>query len=225
MPNQATLTIVHYEPKHSGLKEFAKKAVEANKGAAGSKFVTYVPVDGPKDVAYVWFQHDSHDALHGAGHTSTLSKSVGKDKAEGLATGAAPGVKDIGSILMHRTASHGRKKGKVPPYVIAYGLKFDPSKGADFKSAARAFVTANAKSKNPVRFGVHRPADGRSGIRLVLVGVDDLKSLDHDGGLNEPRGHEHFGQAHAENVGRSLVDSVTAVHRQILRFVPELSSQ
>jgi hypothetical protein len=225
MTDHATLTIVHYDPKHTGLKDFAKKAVEASKEhAKGARFLTFVPVDGPKDVAYVWFQHASHSELHGDGHTAALSESVGDDKATAMVGEASGGVKNMGSILMGRTKSHGRVEGKVPNYVVAYGVKFDPDKAKEFKEAAEALVASNAKSSKPVSFGVHRPASGGNGERLVLIGIDDLKDLDHDGHLNASRGHDHLGKGHAESVGRSLSDSVTAVHRQVLRYVPELST-
>jgi len=224
MPDQATLVVVHCDPKNQDLKNFAKKAAAANKGhKAGAKFLTFMPMDGHKDVAYVWFPHESHSELEPGAQAAALSDAHGPDDAHKMVAGAKAGVKKMGRVLMSRTAGGHRTPGKIPPYLVTYGLKVDPAKADDFKDAAKAFVDANAKSAHPVSFGVHRPSDFAKGERLVVLGIDSLSDLDASGSLNKQRLADHLGHDKAKKVGDKLRSSLKGAHRQVLRYMPEYS--
>jgi hypothetical protein len=222
MSDQATLAIVHFDSKSQDLKEFAKSAVAANKGhGKGAKFMTFVPVHGPKNVAYVWFPHASHSELEAA--APVMSEAHGHEKAKTMAASAKRGVKGVGTVMMKRTASGNRKPGKVPNYLVTYGVKIEPGKMGEFQEAAKAFVAANDKSAKPISFGVHRPSDMTSGSRLVVLGVDSLSELDDKGLLNHARLTDHEGADKAKTTARKLNASVKGARRQVLRYLPEYS--
>jgi hypothetical protein len=223
MSDQATLAIVHFDSKSQDLKEFAKSAVAANKGhGKGAKFMTFVPVHGPKNVAYVWFPHASHSELEAGAHP-VMSDAHGHDEAKTMATSAKGGVKGVGTVMMKRTASGHREAGKVPNYLVTYGVKIEPGKMGQFQDAAKAFVEANAKSAKPISFGVHRPADMTSGARLIVLGVDSLSELDDEGLLNHARLSDHEGADAAKTTAGKLNASVKGARRQVLRYLPEYS--
>jgi hypothetical protein len=213
MVGQGTLAVVNYDPTNAHLREFVAQAVSASEKHDGQDFYTYVPINGPRDIAYVWFPHDSHAEL--ASGDATLSKSVGEGKAVDLAHQANHAV-DYGVELLHTIAREG-KDDTPPPYLMVYGLRVKKGAEADFKAAAAKFVDANAKSKKPLRYSAHRPGAGTNGAYLVVVAADDLADLDAQGSHNEAR----VGDA---ATGQKLADSIEGMFKQPLRYVPAASS-
>jgi hypothetical protein len=224
MTEQSTLVVVHYDRENGSLREFAAKATAASKGhSSPQRFLTYAPVHGPRNVAYVWFPHDSHAELEPGGHASPLASNMGQEAASTLAREAGAGVKGVGGALIRRTLPHGSEKGAPPKYVMAYSVRFDPEKTDELRDGVRKLAEANRSSGKPLHVSIHRAASGRAGERLVLVGLDSLKDLDRDGHANHPRAIDHLGPEVAVQVGQRVARGVKAVHKQILRYVPEYS--
>ncbi len=224
MKGQASLMVVHYDRNDPHFRDFVTKAVESTRDhKKGQRFFTYVPLHGPRDVAYVWFPHASHAELDPKNQVSALSEKHGEAKTAAAAQKARGGVKGLGSELMHTIAEAGEVNGP-KPYVMAYGIKVDSEKSDTFRGAARQFMDANRKSKNPVRVTVHRPASGQLSTYLVLIGADDLGELDPDGKHNESRLTEALGAEGAAEVAGKLKDGADFVWRQPLRYVAAYSN-
>ena len=136
---------------------------------------------------------------------------------------AKAGLKGLGSELLHTVAEAGEAKGP-KPYIMAYGVKVDAEKGDTFRGAARQFLDANRKSKNPVRITVHRPASGQLNQYLVLIGADDLSELDPDGKHNDARLSKAVGAESAAEVAGQLKEATDFVWRQPLRYVAAFSN-
>lgn len=224
MKGQASLMVVHYDRTDPHFKDFVTKAVESSREhKKGQRFFTYVPLHGKRDVAYVWFPHESHAELHPENQVPAMSEKYGEADAVHAAHKAKAGVKGLGSELMHTIAEAGKVDGP-KPYIMAYGLKVKSGKGDDFRAAAKHFMAANRDSKDPIRVTVHRPAGGKMSTYLVLLGADDLSELDPDGKHNDPRLAKAVGPEKAAVIADQLKDSTSFVWRQPLRYVAAYSN-
>lgn len=212
MVGQGTLAVVKYDPTNAHLREFVDHAVSAGEKHAGQDFYTYVPINGPRNVAYVWFPHESHADLEKS--NGSLAKAVGEGKAVDLAHKAADAV-EYGVELLHTLSREG-KNGAPPPYLLVLGFRVKKGAENDFKAAAAKFVEANSKSNKPLRYSVHSPASGTNGAYVVAIAADDLADLDAKGALNEPR----LGDS---ATGAKLVGAIEGVFKQPLRYVASAS--
>ncbi len=223
MSGQAQLYVAQVDRQNPHLREFVTTAVAANKAKRDAhKFLTYVPLHGPRDLAYVWFPTESFTHLEKANAAAPLAAHVGDSQAISLASHARTGVKALGGELLHCVARSG---GSGPTnYVLAVGVRIKPGQRDTFLKAGRAVIDANKKHSNPVRFGVFMPVSGLGNLALVLLGFDSLAALDVDGHLNTPRLAQALGDDAAITVGKELAGSVDAVWKQPLRYVPTLSN-
>ncbi|SMF04060.1 hypothetical protein SAMN06265365_106128 [Tistlia consotensis] len=224
MKGQASLMVVHYDRTDPNFKDFVTKAVESSRDhKKGQRFFTYVPLHGKRDVAYVWFPHESHSELHPENQVSALTEKHGEAAAVTLAHKAKKAVKGLGSELMHLVAEAGKVDGP-KPYIMAYGIKVKSGQGDTFRSAAKHFMAANRDAKDPIRITVHRPSSGAVNTYLVLLGADDLAELDPDGKHNDPRLAKAVGPEKAAEIAAQLKDSTSFVWRQPMRYVAAYSN-
>jgi len=212
MAGKPLLAAFHLDTKNSSVKDFGKHVASVAKRVGGPKYLAYTPVDGkgPKDVVYIWFP-DGTQGSSGKGSEQDAAKLIEYAKK---AKGA---YKGYGKAELQRVAENGRKPGSPSPYVVALGVKVDPSKAKAMKSALQQ-LHRTTLTKTPTRYSAHKLGDGVHGVVFAgLNSLDELKS----GPLHQPQAAM---AEHANSLKASLAGAIKGHYKQVLKYLPEYSN-